>query len=394
MSNTASSDLKKIYYNAIQEGNYDKVEEAYDKIHTEVERIKDLYARKIRPFFIYKQCLKDETLPREKVLIGKTRLFSACPFILLCMFRMYFGAFISEYFEMNLDVGSAVGINPYSHDWDSLARRLLTFADSASDPAIGAGDQGQFDVRQWPIIHNAISEMINRWYGKDNPDNIIRSQLYQEIVFSRHLFEDHIYEWHSALPSGNPMTAILNTIYNNVIFRMAWMEAGIDISLFNSNVYVAVLGDDNIFSVSKPYKDKFNELTLPILMENTGNKYTTELKDEAKYAFRPITEVEFLKRSFRRIPSRNRWVAPLREEAIAEMLNWTKKDRESAQITLDNMVFAIREFSLHGEEKFQYWKEEIMHLKHKIFPRMLPHGDIPMNYELCLEKVLKLLHQF
>jgi hypothetical protein len=394
MSNNDKTNFKKIYYQAMQDGNAEASQAALASLRKEYDRVVDMYKSNIRPFFVYKQCLKDETLPREKVIIGKTRLFSACPFVLLCLFRSYFGAFISDYFSMNLNVGSAVGVNPYGSDWDSLARRLLKFSDHSSESVIAAGDQGQFDARQWPVIHNAIEEMINRWYGADNPDNKIRTQLYQEIVFSRHVYEDHVYFWHSALPSGNPMTAILNTIYNNVLFRLSWINAGLNIESFNDNVYVCILGDDNIFSVSKPYREQFNELTLPTLMAETGNKYTTELKGEAMYAFRPITDVEFLKRSFIKIEHLNRWVAPLREEAIAEMLNWTQKGREGSQISLDNLVFAIREFSLHGEQKFEYWKKHLLELKQEVFPHMKPHGEIPLKYNLCLDAVLKLKYEF
>jgi hypothetical protein len=73
------------------------------------------------------------------------------------------------------------------------------------------------------------------------------------------------------------------------------------------------------------------------------------LKGKALTPFRSLNECEFLKRSFYLDRTLNRWIAPLRESAIAEMLNWTKKGKEGDQITLDNLCFALREFSLHGK---------------------------------------------
>jgi hypothetical protein len=130
------------------------MEDAYLRIANLVESTLDLYRSGIRPFFAYKQCGKDETRELHKVLEGKTRLFSACPFVLLVLFRMYFGSFISSYVESNIKIGSAVGLNPYSNGWDTMSRMLLKFSTSSDEKVIAAGDQGQFDTRQWTLIHN------------------------------------------------------------------------------------------------------------------------------------------------------------------------------------------------------------------------------------------------
>lgn len=394
MSLQCELDLKKIYYAAVESGIEEDIQIAYQRIATLVESILKQYRLGIRPFWAYKQCGKDETREWFKVFEGKTRLFSACPFILLVLFRMYFGSFVSSFIEMNIKIGSAVGVNPYSEQWDEIARALLKFSTGQFEPCVAAGDQGQFDTRQWIIIHNAILDMINRWYGGTEEETYIRSALFMEITNSRHVFRAEVYEWHSGLPSGNPLTAIINTIYNNIIFRMCWELSGLRIKDFNSCCYLIVLGDDNVFSVDLTKRDIFNELTLPKFMAMVGNEYTTELKGEAVFPFRPLTEIEFLKRSFRKDFLLNRWVAPLRESAIAEMLNWTKKGKEGDQISVDNLIFAIREFSLHGEEKFNFWKNHLLALKQKVLPLVQPHGDLPLNFKTCYFDVLKLEYFF
>jgi len=394
MSMSKTNNLKKLYYKAVENNETDKIQEYYERIASLVDGIIENYQKGIRPFFCYKQCGKDETREWFKVLEGKTRLFSACPFLMLILFRMYFGSFISDYVECSHRVGSAVGVNPYSYDWDSIARKLLQFSRDRDDLAIAAGDQGQFDTRQWTIIHNAILNMINDYYGRNNPDNKIRSYLFMEITNSRHIFRGKIYEWHSGLPSGNPMTAIINTIYNNIVFRISWQLANLDIKNFNKSCYLIVLGDDNVFSVESKYRGIFNEMTLPIYMDIIGMEYTTELKDEAVTPFRRLSEVEFLKRGFKFDDKNNRFIAPLRESAIAEMLNWTKKGQEADQITLDNMCFALREFSLHGKETFEHWKDNLLALKQEKFQFQEPHGSFPLNYDNTYEEVLKLEYYF
>lgn len=394
MSLNKDTDYKKIYYKALQEGDQIKAESAYLRIANLVNSALEAIRNGIRLFYAYKQCGKDETREWFKVLEGKTRLFSACPFILLVLFRMYFGSFISMYVRCNFHVGSAVGVNPYSTQWDDIARSLLKFSENDNDICVAAGDQGQFDTRQWSIIHNGILDMINDWYGGTPEESFIRQALFMEITNSRHIFRGQVYEWTSGLPSGNPMTAIINTIYNNIIFRMSWGISGLDIRNFNDNVYLIVLGDDNAFTVSKKYRYLFNEETLPEYMAEIGNEYTTEIKGSATAPFRPITEIEFLKRSFYKDQVLNRWIAPLREEAIAEMLNWTKKGKEGSQISLDNVVFAMREFSLHGYAKFEHWKKHLLDLCNEQFPNMKPHGDFPLDFNNTYKSVLDLEYYF
>ena len=387
--------LKKEYFAAIYKNDMEEATRVYLRIAEEVEKCEKMYFSKIRPFWAYKDCLKDETIAYEKAMAGKTRMFSGSPFILLVMFRKYFGAFINDFTKANINVGSAVGVNPYSRQWDSLARHLCKFSDNKEAVDKGAGDFSAYDTTEFPCILNKIIDIINTWYGKGNDlDNYIRLCLWAEITNSRHIARNQVYEWFSGLPSGNPMTAIINTMYNNLIFRIAFQFANLDINLFNKLVYLCALGDDNIFSVHESIAKQFNEMKLPELMSKCGMKYTTELKAEASVPARKLQDVEFLKRSFKFDEVNNRWVAPLREEVFADMLNWTKKEDRGDQITVDNMVMVLREASLHGEEKFYYWLNEILQLKNKYLQFIEPHSELEINYENAYRNTCNLEYYF
>lgn len=388
---TANEDnLKKEYFDAIRDNDLEKQESVYLRIAKLVDECILKYNENVRPYWLYKDSLKDETIDYKKALIGKTRMFSGSPFILLVLFRKYFGSFINMYTNSNIDVGSAIGINPYGKAWDSLARNLSMF--DANPDAIdkGAGDFSGYDTTEFASILNRILDIINDWYGFENKDeNHIRSCLWAEITNSRHVAEGNVYEWFSGMPSGNPMTAIINTMYNNLVFRIAYQFANLDVDDFNCTVYLCCLGDDNIFSTHPGISSIFNEMTLPDLMRQCGMKYTTELKGTATVPARKLSNVEFLKRSFVLDRSLNRWVAPLREEAIINMLNWTKKGLCDDQITVDNMVFALREFSLHGIYKFNYWKTVLLNLKTMYLPNINPHSEFEVDFDNAYSNVLK-----
>lgn len=389
MSHPSETNLKKLYYKSIEEKNLDNTLIYYERIAILVDNRLELYNKGIRPLTFYKDCLKDEKRPLDKISSGSTRLFSAGEFINLCLFRMYFGSFMSGYFEANLDVGSAIGVNPYSRDWDRMARDLLKFSNKKTDLKIGAGDYSKFDASECPQVLDAILGLINRWYGNENPDNHIRSKLWAEISNSRHIFRNEVYDWKTGLPSGNPLTAIVNTIYNHIAFRMAYQLAGLPISSFNRKVVLKALGDDNIFSVDDSIMSIFNEMTLVDLMDKIGMTYTTELKQEAVLPFRSIGSVEFLKRSFRFDPTFNRWVAPLRLEAIFIPLNWTKKGVEGDQITADSISSAISELSLHGIQIFDNYAPKLLDLKSQHLAGVTSNKDTSLDYRFVYDDVLK-----
>lgn len=66
---------------------------------------------------IFMDILKDETLKKSKVDIGKTRLISASPLDYSIVCRMYFLSFSMALMNTRLDNGVAVGTNVYSDDW-------------------------------------------------------------------------------------------------------------------------------------------------------------------------------------------------------------------------------------------------------------------------------------
>jgi hypothetical protein len=381
--------LKKLYFRAMEENNLEKAEEHFQQIATEVERVIALYESYVRPFFVYTDNNKDEVRKKEKALKGLTRLFSGCPFIMLIIFRMYFGAFMDMFFGCNINIGSAIGVNPYSMDWDRIARKLQQFGQILSKWLVGAGDFAFFDGHQQACVLQPICQLIINWYGgtmKDIP-NKIRYFLWAEITNSRHIFWGLYYEWYSSLPSGNPMTAIINTMYNNMVFRIAYQFADLDIDTFNRDVYMVALGDDVLFSVAPWLYDHFNEITLPDLMKKCGMIYTNELKETATIPFRELEEVEFLKRSFVKHRGLNRWIAPLRVESIINMLCWTKK-KNSDQVAVDNIGVAIREFTLHGQETFEYWYTVLMKLWNVHYPFVEMNCIVSGTHSLMLKRVL------
>ncbi len=383
------NDIKKEYYKALRDGDAERVGKAFNQLNDIINSHIDKYKRKIRPFFAFRDFPKDELRSISKVNEGATRGISGSPFDLVDLFRMYFGAFLSDYIQYNFEVGSAIGVNPYQ-EWDELSRRLMRFNNTRGDLSIGAGDYSGFDTSQQPIVLDAILQVINRWYGDRKEDNMIRSFLWAEISNSRHVNGNVLYEWMTALPSGNPLTSLINSMYNHIAFRMCYISLGLNDVPFKDRVSLFVLGDDNIFCVREDIRGLFNEQTLVPEMGKIGLTYTNEFKTMAVVPLRPLEACEFLKRKFRFDRVHNFWVGPLNLDSIFKSLNWTKRGHQSHQITVDQLSSTLDELSLHGREIFGLYASALIDLKNKYLKEYEPHRPMFNDYDYVYFRALSL----
>ncbi len=308
--------------------------------------------------------LKDQRVELQKWLKGKGRLFSGASKDVLIRDRMYFGPF-TEWFSMNHTFnGSAIGVNPYSSDWDVIAKKLQE--KGGDRQAYGAGDYSGFDGSERSEIHWLILDIINEWFLRrgDTQENCdLRKIFWLDLVNSIHIRWNVVYEWKSSLPSGHFLTAPVNTMYNAISMRYGWLRMereedpniSVTIAMRNchANCYYIMLGDDNLFGVTTEYQSRYTEANLSRWLSDLGLKYTSELKNSVNETMRHLTDVEFLKRSFRWDDILARYVAPLRLSVVLEIPYWTKeKSGEKDQIVLSNLQTSLDELSLHGSTVF------------------------------------------
>lgn len=340
---------------------YDLSNKEAMQLRADCENIIIQARRGIRLEHIFADCLKDERRPLEKVDLGKTRLFSACPIRLLIVFRMYFGAFITWCQENRIYNGFAVGVNPYSTEWHLLANELLKFGTTDSSN-IGAGDFSGYDGREKVPIMNDILRGINEWYGDE--DSRIREVLWLEIVNSKHIFGRLVYAWSSSNPSGCPVTTPLNNLYNHYVAAYVWFKKNnfsiVKLYEFYDCVTYISFGDDNIFSVRLDCLELFNEKAMEELAPDLGQLYTSETKTAVSNYMRKITEVTFLKRSFRFEKVYDRFCAPLDLDVVLEIPYWTKDCDIRMSIVDDNVNLSLQELSLHDPEVFEKFAPKII----------------------------------
>lgn len=373
MSVNGMRNLKKEFFNC--EYNSPEQDIIKDLISVDVNEIISKARKGIRMFHAFTDNNKDELREKEKYEAGATRLFSGCPFSYFLAFRQYFGAFSLWYMKNKIINGSAVGVNPYSSDWDSIAKRLV----EVSPTNMHDGDHKGFDGKQKALIHLFMLDYINRWYGDGVENNTIRSILWMEVYNSRHVIDGIVYEWFSSLPSGHPFTIIINTIYNHIQARYTWLRSVGSLHRFTDNTYIIGCGDDIVYSVKDEYAEKYNDVVMQKYCKEIGLEYTNAAKTGVDAGGKTIIEIEFLKRSFVFDNADHRWIAPLHLKSVIKMVDWTKRKHRN-QIVAQNIVTALRELSLHEYEVYSTLAPQMIKNFKEYYPYLTTSEPLEMDF--------------
>jgi len=325
------------------------------------EEVEDKCAEGIRPLTIYTDNLKDEKVSLRKVHLSKTRLFSGVPLLHLIMVRRYFGAFSNWIFKNRIKNGIAVGTNPYS-EWHLIAEELLQHSHPCENGFLAADFSG-FDTSGKRVIYNMILVHINKWYDDGHRNQTIRKVLWLDLVQSRHVHRNHVFEWYNSLPSGHPLTVIVNSLYNLIAFRYCWVRShDNEISScvsFSKYVYLIVYGDDANASVDKRKRKIFNDLTIQVFMKELDLTYTSDTKKAFEGMCRSLADITFLKRYYLKDETSGMYTAPLTLEVILTTPGWTR-ETDIFGITKNNVDWALRELALWPEEVYDEWMPKIV----------------------------------
>jgi hypothetical protein len=304
----------------------------------------------IRPVFIFTSFLKDELRP-----IGKAaRLISSAPFHLSILMRQYFLGFSEHIMNNRIINGVAVGINPMGDEWTLLGR-------IHDKRVVVAGDYSSFDCCMEPNAMARIKTMIHEFYNDfDTPEFKIRDVLFDELIYSRHAFGEAVYEWIGCNPSGNVLTAIINSLMSLMMVHSARFEI-IDQSDHHGDdgVDATTYGDDVLISSNNP---KFGFNAFQRVFAKWDIKFTDEDKKDAEhFADKTIADVSFLKRGFLRVSefTDKKFVAALSLDTIMNCVQWMRKNDHDFADFRNRVETMLIELSAHGPNVYYYWQRAI-----------------------------------
>lgn len=290
------------------------------------------------PLIISKDNAKVELLPKEKVAVGKVRLFNELDLSINMVLKSYFGDFLNKVIAKHEMGMYCIGTNPYL---DATTHML------------------QFDAIEGEFLNadfKALDKSTPSVLIKDFVECVLRNETYEirtamaEMLTNRlHTLDGNIYFIDCGNCSGSYVTTLMNchTVLKVSLYTFCrkWLE---DFKVFptygeiKKNFVIKILGDDAIRKIS-------NVLTVT-------DKDLVE--DAAKYGLTQTptkTEglVSFCSRTYVQVEPMI-YFPKLSEKSILAMLFWYNQlTREQIQ---SNLVTALLEASLHDEEFYNTCK--------------------------------------
>lgn len=335
----------------------------------EVEYIKKEYLAGRRVYPPFKACLKDESTPVDK---EKVRVFQVAPVSFSLVGRQYFLPLVRFMYFNPLLCETAVGVNPYSEEWDQIANHVS----SQDKDRMVAVDYKGFDTSISCLHTAAVGSMLLQLakmakYSKD--DIKIMEGVIADLVWPTISVNGNLLVVLGSVASGNFVTVILNDGTNSMNMRAdfyaeARLSAGYlrtkpmpDDVKFRDYVSMVTFGDDLVGSVSDKVL-KYNCQTMEQTMPKYGFRITPADKDSKMKKWYSLTEVDFLKRRFHFDEKAGRFIGPLAKESIAKSLltyrNSTSMTPE--ELFAQNSEGALRELSLHDKHVFDEVKRVVV----------------------------------
>jgi hypothetical protein len=355
------------------EGDYTFDGEAAEYVKDLHDQLLDGYRRGEKGA-VFRDVLKDEIRSFAKVESADTRLISASPVQYTILCRRVFARYTAAFMRTRLQHGGLVGINPFSREWTHVYDSLKN---KNADGSAASGDYKQFDKSQHQQMLRLLLKAVARRLPAGELDAGVVNMIIEDTVRSVHLGgdsyrSDTMYQTEGSLPSGHPMTSVLNSMYNMLIFRLVWRDSapGREYWNFRENVQLYVFGDDNLFAPNDA-NISFGLDTMAAGVGKYGMVYTSEEKDGPLYHLKPVGRCGFLKRGFGVEP--DYVYAPLEEASICDMFNWQRR-KTPEDVHLSQVAqAALMEYSAHEFSKFEQFLD-------KLRPLLKAHGVCDPTY--------------
>lgn len=360
-----------------------------------------------RIFSVWKDTLKSELRPIEKIKAGKTRVFTIAPVDYTILCHMAFMPYVAAFYSGKIVTFSGVGINTQSAEWTQLYNKMCKFAHHI------VGDFGTYDGNMAAVYMESFMVSVLDWFDKYESKQLmevgidgvealtfeerqlIRAVLLNEMVHTFQVVTNVVYMSHHGNPSGNPMTVVVNTYVNTLIMRMAFRELArrqaltkfIPLVAYDKNVQEIMYGDDNWLSVSDEASEFFNQYFVTEILAEVGIEYTTAKKEKVSKDFRvPINEVSFLKQKFRKHPLYDVYLAPIDRITIQELTNWIKISEDSLEAMYTNLYISLEMAYHHGKKYYDNHLERINQALEKLWlPRV--YGTFEEREEVFCREV-------
>lgn len=329
-----------------------------EEINLEIARCEAAYMRGERAYAVAKACKKDEILAKEKC-----RIFYGNSIALTFLVRRYFLPLVRVLMMNPLKSECAVGINSHGPEWDQMMKYLR----SKNQDKFLAGDYSKFDQKlPAQVLFAGLRILIDcacRCPGYSANDIRAMKAMAGDLVYSVIAFDGNLIGLTSGGHiSGNPLTAVLNSICNSLNMRCCFFTIYPEAQDFREACALITYGDDNAGSVDPRYSD-FNIKKCSEVLARYGQVYTMPDKESEMVDFISVDDLEFLKRKTVYHPALKCEVGALSEDSCFKMLHCFLREKNSPLSEVEacalNIDTALMEWFNHGQAIYEKRRDEM-----------------------------------
>jgi hypothetical protein len=264
-----------------------------------------------------------------------------------------------------------------------------------------AGDFRKFDKKMPPeFIREAFDILIDlaEYSGNYSEDQLtIMRGIAADTAYPLMDFNNDLVKFFGSMPSGMFATVDINSLVNSLYLRYTFVDLykeniGNDdyekiFRLFDKNVHILTYGDDNVLNVSHNC-DWFNHTNIAKSFKKMDIDYTMADKNAESVPFIHISDVSFLKRTWRFDSDLNCYVAPLDHDSIEKMLMvWVASDTISPESQCVAVISsAIREYFFYGKDIFNEKRELFKNLLYSLNLDMCINETVLPSYNNLVEQ--------
>jgi len=358
-----SLDGKKDKYLQLCDENDDWLREPTSEIVKRVADRIESYMCDSSEGFVFQCHLKDEPRDKEKVKVGKTRVFYAMDLPDLIIARMHLGPIYTLMVQFSDLFCTGVGIDMHSAA-DDLYNKLIDFALNMME-----GYYRYYDVTMPSDIAymaNTVIYKLAEKLGYSPAALHILKGILSDLAFPVLAMLNDLFYKCGNQPSGKYGTAEDNSLRGLLMLVYGFIKVCPDLDFFE-HVLPITYGDDVVAAVKDDVADRFNNLTYQKIVEDDyGMGFTATDKGSDLTKFVHHKEISFLKRTFVKHEALDKFVAPLALDSLYKALQWMSPS--SAVTELDQLMSTTTSilweafFHLHDEASFMAFRSDLMAL--------------------------------
>jgi len=329
-----------------------------DDIMADITRCEETYRRGERAFPIAKACKKDEVLAK-----AKCRIFYGNSISLTFLVRKYFLPIVRVMMMNPLVCECAVGINSHGPEWNDMIKHVR----SKNSCQYLAGDYSKFDQKlPSQVLFAGLRILIDcarKCAGYDDEALRIMQAMTGDLVFSLIAFDGNLIGLtEGGHISGNPLTAVLNSMCNSINMRCCFHVVYPEEQDFRRVCALMTYGDDNVGTVDPAYED-FNIVSCSRVLAAFGQEYTMPDKESELQPYIGEDKFEFLKRKSVFHSKLGCEIGALSEDSCFKMLHCYVRDKNTPLSEVEacamNIDTALSEWFNHGEEIYEMRRSQM-----------------------------------